>query len=405
MISSQLVFDARENSISENLKYYHDGSNVIAEYDVSDNLSRRYIHGTTYVDERAMLLEGSGADLDTFYYLLEDLHTVTGMMHKNGSLAEGYTYDAYGRPRIMWYHPTDVDRDGDVDTADIIRVSLARNGSGNPTNHPRTDIDMDGDTDDTDLFWVLVWEDLVDQPEALWTSAVGNPYFFTGRRMNWVEADFAGDPAENKPLQYNRARHYCSVHGRWLQRDPLGYADGMNLYEYVSSRPTVLSDPSGKLKKSCGNWVANGAGTAGWVYDNAWVADSFQVILPTTGIGTLIKEIGGILGRDRVSGYLTNIDSLWKQEGTKPVLNRSCICEFLSTQQVKKCCYKKTCFGTKDTWRWTRDTRRELTRELGHTVKLYSGYACDCQFGVVPRARATTYPVAPKMTMCDVKVE
>ena len=35
-------------------------------------------------------------------------------------------------------------------------------------------------------------------------------------------------------------RHYVPGHGRWLQRDPAGYVDGMSLYEYVSSRPTVL---------------------------------------------------------------------------------------------------------------------------------------------------------------------
>ncbi|MCY2929869.1 MAG: hypothetical protein NTV86_10325 [Planctomycetota bacterium] len=35
--------------------------------------------------------------------------------------------------------------------------------------------------------------------------------------------------------------------GRWLQRDPVGYKDGMNLYQYVNSRPATTSDPSGQL--------------------------------------------------------------------------------------------------------------------------------------------------------------
>ena len=39
---------------------------------------------------------------------------------------------------------------------------------------------------------------------------------------------------------------YDPKHGRWLQRDPAGYMDGMNLYEYARSRPTVFADPSGK---------------------------------------------------------------------------------------------------------------------------------------------------------------
>ncbi|MCP4685858.1 MAG: hypothetical protein GY867_10495, partial [bacterium] len=100
------------------MKYYYDGQNVLAEYDPSDNLSRRYIHGTTYVDERAVLLEGAGADLDTYYYVVQDQYTVTGLVQKNGSLVEANTYDAYGQVRQWAYAPYDVDRSGMVANAD-----------------------------------------------------------------------------------------------------------------------------------------------------------------------------------------------------------------------------------------------------------------------------------------------
>jgi hypothetical protein len=33
--------------------------------------------------------------------------------------------------------------------------------------------------------------------------------------------------------------------GRWIERDPLGYVDGMGLYEYVKGRPSILRDPLG----------------------------------------------------------------------------------------------------------------------------------------------------------------
>ena len=38
---------------------------------------------------------------------------------------------------------------------------------------------------------------------------------------------------------------YHPTLGRFLQRDPIGYADGMSLYEYVWSRPTHATDPLG----------------------------------------------------------------------------------------------------------------------------------------------------------------
>ena len=46
-------------------------------------------------------------------------------------------------------------------------------------------------------------------------------------------------------IQYNRNRYYDYYTGRWLTYDPLGYVDGLNLYEYPRSNPVILVDPSG----------------------------------------------------------------------------------------------------------------------------------------------------------------
>ena len=47
-------------------------------------------------------------------------------------------------------------------------------------------------------------------------------------------------------LIYNRARYLHPVLGRFLQRDPLGYVDGMSMYEYVRSGPVGRLDPTGR---------------------------------------------------------------------------------------------------------------------------------------------------------------
>jgi len=36
---------------------------------------------------------------------------------------------------------------------------------------------------------------------------------------------------------------YDPIRGRFINRDPAGYADGMVLYEYVGSRPVAAVDP------------------------------------------------------------------------------------------------------------------------------------------------------------------
>lgn len=66
------------------------------------------------------------------------------------------------------------------------------------------------------------------------TSNLGNPFQFSGRRF---------DSESN--LHFFRNRYFDARRGRFIQRDPKGYEDGMGLYEYVDSNPINLVDPFG----------------------------------------------------------------------------------------------------------------------------------------------------------------
>lgn len=74
-------------------------------------------------------------------------------------------------------------------------------------------------------------------------SSIANPYYFTGRRLE-----------KETGYYYYRNRHYDPIHGRFLQRDPLGYIDGMGLYEYVKGRPNKMTDPLG-LSSICPDYM------------------------------------------------------------------------------------------------------------------------------------------------------
>ena len=51
-------------------------------------------------------------------------------------------------------------------------------------------------------------------------------------------------------LYHYRARTYSAYLGRFLQADPAGYADGLNLYAYVGNDPINATDPSGMFRLS-----------------------------------------------------------------------------------------------------------------------------------------------------------
>jgi len=72
------------------------------------------------------------------------------------------------------------------------------------------------------------------------SSQWGNEHLFTGQRHSG-ETRTAG----NFGLYYYKNRDYDPTLGRFITRDPAGYVDGLNPYEYVRSAPARSTDPSG----------------------------------------------------------------------------------------------------------------------------------------------------------------
>jgi len=201
-------------------KYYYDGQRVILETDNAGTTDQRMFAYGNYVDEVLVMEKLAGDNQGMYYYGHDHLFSVCVLFDDSGAITEYTQYDAYGYARtgIGW----------GVDETWFTSDDTVADGGG---------------------------------------SNVGNPYFFTGRRLDLLDAGAL-------PLMYYRARTYDPTTGRFLQRDPIGYADSLNAYEYGQSSPDKCLDPYG--------WVSFRIGQSGEI-----ILFAAPTLVP--GIGVTVK--------------------------------------------------------------------------------------------------------------------
>jgi RHS repeat-associated protein len=169
-------------------RYLYDSDQCIEELDDTGSTTRQFVWGQ-YIDELVQMK----TDVDTGsqplspgdYYLLSDLlYRSAALTDSSGDIVEAYDTDAYGN-------------------------TLVFSGPG------------------TDSDWFTDDDVLSNQPAC--------EYIFTGRHY---------DPESQ--IYFYRARYYHPQLGRFISRDPIGYSDSLNLYEYVKGHAAIALDPTGQ---------------------------------------------------------------------------------------------------------------------------------------------------------------
>ena len=122
----------------------------------------------------------------------------------------------------------------------------------------------------------------------LTASTIGNEYLFQGRRFD-----------KSLNMYHYRARAYDPTTGRFLQTDPLGYVDSMNLYQGMNMNPYNFVDPLGAQFKNNH-------------------AEKAQEIMALAG-HIRQAEASGKASEARLSSLYSEYNSLMKQTGLNPL--------------------------------------------------------------------------------------
>ncbi len=175
---------SRTDNFGTQTLYYYDDHRAIEEQSSAGITQATYAFGN-YIDE-ALTMDRVG-EPGPFYYHQNTAWSLYALSDSTGKGVEGYSYDAYGYQTIVL-----PGSDGMLWTSDDVILAGGK-------------------------------------------SSYGNPFLYTEQHL---------DPEAG--LYFYRARYHDPMTGRFMQRDPLAYADGMNLYEYVKDSPPNYADWQGQ---------------------------------------------------------------------------------------------------------------------------------------------------------------
>jgi RHS repeat-associated protein len=221
------------------------GGGVTPTYDNNGNLTTDPTNGHTYVYDawnRLVAVQNGGNTLTSYTYDAQGRRitetssgTQTDLYYNdqwqvieervNGQTQTQYVWDPLASDTLV--ERDSYDSNGNI----ILRLYAQQDVIGNVT----VLVDTSGNVVERFVYDPYGQLTVLD---ASWNVLASDAY-------HWVYLYQAGRYDSISGLYNFHNRDYSPSLGRWLQQDPLGYSDGMNLYDYVKGDPLKFTDPTG----------------------------------------------------------------------------------------------------------------------------------------------------------------
>jgi RHS repeat-associated protein len=281
--------------------YYYDGDSLIETRNGSDVRIKQHVWGTRYVDELCQLTAypATGDEDPIHYWACQDSnYNVLGVVDSDAVLVERYEYEPYGE-RTAFFSPGTNDVGCYAPTQTSRRVTLAGSGS-------------------------------------MGVCEVGHQGLIHDEEVGLV---------------YNRARQLHPTLGRFMRRDPMGYAGGVHLLEYLQGHVQAKVDPTGTFPidpilisgltsvlvdqygpvianppgpvtfQDCGDPATQSGATQGELRE--WrrsacnkMRDSFRTLAALGGAGGSLTELEAIIGRPLAPAERNALNQLLGEDGS-----------------------------------------------------------------------------------------
>lgn len=211
--------------------------------------------GTRYIDDSvAKRIDRGGTgdwatsnqDLTHWFRVTDSQFSVVVVINEFGLVHERVSYDAYGNASHRY--GGDADGSGSWTNSDL---SYGYNQSiGSSSYHADLDVNLDGAYNGTDIGIITSTEWSVPLNGIVPSGWISDPTDDDGpdNSIGYAGYMFNAD-REDYSVRY---RVYSPELGRWMQRDPIGYLGGGNLYEYVGGMVIKSVDPMGLAPHSSG---------------------------------------------------------------------------------------------------------------------------------------------------------